>query len=704
MKNFISIILAMLITTFAITDIVTAQPIRRLIRRILESDSSEPYRVGQQSDNQQNESNRSSGESKSSSKSKRLLERTIRTINLIANNGTELKSVIAVSIASFDDYKRVIHTVAEQIRKEHGNTEQPVELDNLLNLYEKFISKHFDSKQPFGLIIQTDGILYYPLIFMPLNADSNVIKQLGNNYAEKLDNGRYAIKTDKFKWPLGNLYVQQHNGWIFIATEFQLDSLPNDPLKLLPKSDETNKLLTAIFDLKNIPQLATRAALTLAEIDAAAKAETVIEKATARLSIGHIRSLAEQAEFIEYAFYYDEKKNDYVIHEIEIASPNTEQAKLMQQRRNITSPFHAFYMPENAVLASHLAVNMTKLQRSQYEIILDEAIGQYLLTAEERKELKSISTKQKSKKLNPNNSNNPDNPDNSNESGKSDQTVENHSAENNYNSNNNNNDANDDINEFLPKFPFDKDRTKDGEFTGKNLVNTQKLEIILRRIAVCYYWGLLGSIRCGQLDTAATWSDDNGVIGAFKITEGEQFTKAFDLMFAEMAKEFPDVYSANVRKDYRQFHGFNLTSVTVKLSDLLKESPIKFFVTENLNRNNGNDGLNILLAVRQDAVCYSIDRAANREKQEKQFETAIEGIEKSLPVYDIFFVFSAYELGKIYAKSGNPNRFKKLKSIASTTSPNAVIQAKTEFTENSKTITIRASALLTPSLWRLKEK
>ncbi|MDR2169719.1 MAG: hypothetical protein LBP59_06225 [Planctomycetaceae bacterium] len=732
-KNLIVVILAMMIS-FVLVDSVTAQPLRRLIRRILDVDETEAYRAGQQP-NEQTKPNQLGREIDD----RRILERAMKTINLFANNGQELKPVVSFSLASFDDYKKTIRTVAEKIRQEHNNNETPVIFDGLLNLYEKFINKHFDSKQPFGLILQTDGILYYPLVFMPLNPNSSIIQQLGNEYVEKINDDRYAIKQDKIKWPLGRLYVQQHNGWIFIATEFQLDSLPDNPSSLLPKLDENVNLLTARFDLANVPKLATRAALTLAEVDAVSKAETTVEKATAKLSIGHIRTLAEQADFLQYDLAYDEKNNNYIIREIEIAKPNTEQAKLLQQRRNNASPFHAFYMPENAILASHLAFNMTKLQSEQYEIILDELIGKHILTTQERQELKSKKIKQKQNKnqnLNQNlnqkitqpdqrdrltellklsqNENNINNDKNDNDKNLSPEKL---AIENNVNNNVDNNIDNniakniDDV--YLPDFPLVGGDVKNE--LGTKLSDRRKLEIMIRRIGVCYYWGLLGSIRSGKFDVATTWSDDYGIIGAFKIAEGERFQNAFDLMFEDMAKEFPDVYTANVRKDYKQVCGFKLTSVTVKLADLIKESPIGFFVTKNnsgKNNNNrvdnggdngGENGINILLAVRGDAVCYSICPAADRKKQERQLEIAIEGTEKKLPVYDVFFVFSAYELGKTYAKSGNPNQFPKLKSIAANASPNAVVQAKTNFDNNSKIITIKASALLTPSIWRLRE-
>jgi hypothetical protein len=157
-----------------------------------------------------------------------------------------------------------------------------------------------------------------------------------------------------------------------------------------------------------------------------------------------------------------------------------------------------------------------------------------------------------------------------------------------------------------------------------------------------------------------------------------------------------------VRKDYRQLHGFKLTRVSVKLADLLRGTggtAAEFFATDKID----NSGVNILLAVRQDAVCYSIRWASDFKKQEQQLEYAIESMNKSLPVYNMFFVFSAYELGKAYANSGNQNQFRRLKSIAANTSPNAIIYATTEFTDNSKLTTIRANAILTPSLWRLRE-
>ncbi|MDR1923682.1 MAG: hypothetical protein LBQ66_04840 [Planctomycetaceae bacterium] len=672
---------------------VSAQPIRRLIRRILDAEKNEPYRVGNENNNNNTDAKKNNkidndllyenDTRNTKGKENRLIERAIKTINLFSNNGQELKPVIVVSLTSFAEFKRVSRTVAEKIRQDRGNQEEPIVLDTFLKIYEEFVNKYFDTKQPFGLILQTDGLLYYPLAFMPLNADSKIFQKLEGGYIEKLEDGRYAIKQDLIRWPLGRLYVQKHNGWVFIATELQLDSLPDNPTQLLPAQKEKNTIFTARFDLTNLPQLSTRAALSLAEIEALSKAETVIEKATTRLSIGQIRSIAEQSDFLEYSFFYDEENNDYVIKQIEIVKQNTEKEKILQQRQNVTSPFHSFYVPENAIFGTHFALHLTQLEKTQYEIILDETIGQHLLTAQERNELKSNKPATQN------------NPTNKNTVSKNNVSGETGIIE----TKNDGLDVSGEL--YLPELKIIEDGDVGGGDVGarEKLSEFRKFEIMLRRIGVCYYWGLLGSIRNGKFDIATTWSDEQGLIGAFKITEGERFQKAFDLTFSQMSKEFPDLYAANVRKDYRQDYGFKLTSVSVKLSELLRSSPIGFLVLDKLR----GDGLSILLAVRGDAVCYSVCDAGDRVEQERRFLDAIAGVEKTLPVYDMFFVFSAYELGKSYAKSGNPNRFTQLKTIAENTSQNARINATTKFTNNSKTLTFRINAILTPSLWRMRD-
>jgi hypothetical protein len=391
---------------------------------------------------------------------------------------------------------------------------------------------------------------------------------------------------------------------------------------LLQGLDKT-ALMAARFDLQNMPALSTRAALTLGEMNAVAQAETEIDKAIARLGIGYMRSLAEQADFLEYTFSYDEKQNDYVFIQKEIVKPNTERAKFMQERRGATSPLHGFYNPNGAILASHFVMSLTQSQRTQLEIILDESIGKHLLNEDER------------------------------------------------------------AGDFVADVPAD-------------LTDVQKFESLFRRIGATYYWGLIGAVRSGKFDGATTWSQEHGILAAYNITNGEQFQRVFDSIFEEMQKDFPGLYAKNVQKDYAESEGFRLTSITFRLGDFIKNPFIQSLTPPNLAARETR----LILGVRDDAVCFAIGQGL---QPEKVLVSAIAETKTTKPVDDVFFVYSAHELGQAFASAGRPDRFVRLKFAAADTNPLARASAYSQFTDTTKTITIRASGLLTPSLWRMRE-
>ena len=363
------------------TETASAQVIRRQLQRIPGVPNEPGYRVGA-----------ALRQEPIIQRDGRALERILNIVGAFtgADADAKFKPVIVVSFASFDEFRRAIDIVARQIRLDKGSSDEPVLLNMALNLYERVVGQGFDTSQPFGIVLQTDGVLFYPIMFTPLNLDSKIGKSLQKEYAERLPDGRYAIRQDVFRWALGRLYVQEHNGWAFIAPETLLNSLPDDPTVLLQGLDRT-ALVAARFDLHHLPALTTRAALTLGEMNALAQAETEIDKAFARLGTGYIRSLAEQADFLEYSFSYDEKQNDYVFVQKEIVKPNTERAKLLQKRRSAESPLTGFYHPDKAIAASHLVMSLTQTQREQWEIILNESIGKHLLLADDKREPATVS-------------------------------------------------------------------------------------------------------------------------------------------------------------------------------------------------------------------------------------------------------------------------------------------------------------------------
>jgi hypothetical protein len=406
--------------------------------------------------------------------------------------------------------------------------------------------------------------------------------------------------------------VQEHNGWVFIAPENLLNSLQDDPTVLLQGLDRT-ALMAARFDLQNLPALSTRAVLSLGEMSAVAQSESEIDKAFARLNIGYIRSLAEQADFLEYTFTYDEEQNDYVFTQTEIVKPNTERARLLQERRYVESSLHGFYHPDGAVLASHIVMSLTQSQREQLEIILNESLGKR-----------------------------------------------------------------------LTETPFD------------DLADEQKFEMLFRRIGLAYYSALIGAVRSGKFDGASTCSQEHGILAAYHIVEGERFQESFNAIFAEIQESFPDWYEKNVQKDYAESEGFRLTSVSFRLGDFVKNPLIRSLTPPNLAARETR----LILGVREDAVCFAIGQ---NQQPEKVLVKAIAETKETQPVSDLFFVYSAYELGQAFASAGRPERFARLKWAAADTNPLARAEAVSEFTDTTKTITIRISGLLTPSIWRMRE-
>ncbi len=709
-KNIGFVLCFAVIFGFAAVETAPGQILRRQLRRIPALQNPGPgYQVGPREPLLQEPLVQGDG---------RFLDRAVGLLGRVTGNSGELKPVAVISLASFEEFKRVMQIVAQEIRLNRGSTEEPAMLNAFLGVYEQIVGQGFDTRQPVGMLLQTDGVLYYPLVFTPMSLDSRIGQSFRRDYVERTPDGRLALRQEVAQWPLGRLYVQQHNGWMFIASETQLNALPDDPTVLLQGLDR-ECLIAARFDLQNLPKLSTRAALSIGEAQAVAKAETELEKAWARLGVGHIRSLAEQADFLEYRVYYDEENNDYIVQQQEIVKPGTERARLLNARRSATSPFHAFYHPDQAILASHTVMNLTQSQREQLEVVIDESIGKHLLTDEERQSLRKTPEPESRRrvqrrrqvvapsdlaaqpaetapKIAPQLTSPTPTPD----------APQDHR---------------DRLAELLSQKPAEQRQenlelldsltqpetnsiplpTKLPEMTlddlpEGNLTDREKLQAILRQIGVCYYWALIGTVRSGNIDGALTISQEHGVLGAYNIVEGKQFRESFDRVFAELSEKFPDVYQGRVYKDFGVWEGFTLSRVSFNLGDFVANSSLKALIpAEWMQRQT-----NLILGVRDDAICFAVGQG---ELPENRLMDAIEGMSQSLPVYDIFFVFSAYEMGRAFAAGGDPNQLRGLKAVAANTNPAARAFAVSEFTDTSKTLTLRISGLLTPSLWNFRE-
>lgn len=647
----------------------------------------------------------------------RFLERAQNLLNLVTNSGKELKPVAVISLASIEEFKRVVQLVANEIRQNKGSDDDAVVLNAMLAVFEKLVGQGFDTKQPIGLILQSDGVLYYPLFFTPLNLEAEMGRTFLEKYTTQLPDGRSVLRKEALNWPLGPLFVKEHNGWVFIASEAQLATLPDDPTAVLQGLDK-NYLLAARFNLQNVPKMTTSAALAFGEMKAVSEAQSELEKAGLRLLIRYIKSIAEQSDLMEYSLAYEEENKEYVFRQKETVKPGTERAKLHEARRHATSMFHGFYHPDGAILASHFVMFLSRQQSEQLEVICDEILGKYLLTEEERLELRpqlaQVQRREQAQKQaattaatsagsegQPKVEDTTDHRDRLAELLAMNSTQEQDETERDQQTSS-----------FQEASSFDSDKPEESvsgqmpdempefvlsEFPEGELDDAMKLETVLRRIGVCYYWGLIGAVRNGAFDAASTVSHEHGILAIYNVVEGERFGESFDAVFAEIATEYPDLYEELIEKDYAECRDFRLTKISFKLSDLIRSEPWKNLIPPVLAEREKTC---IVLGVRSDAVCFSIGK---EDESEEELVAAIAAMEENLPVNDLFFTFSAYYLGQAFAQSGDPNRFVPLKLVAANASPEANAYAYSEFTETERILTLRINALLTPSVWRFRE-
>lgn len=647
----------------------------------------------------------------------RFLERAQNLLNLVTSSGKELKPVAVISLASIEEFKRVFQLVAEEVRRNKGSDDDPVVLNAILAVFEKVVGKGFDTKQPIGLILQSDGVLYYPLFFTPLNLEDEMGRTFLEKYTTELPDGRSVLRKETLNWPLGSLFVKEHNGWVFIASEAQLETLPDDPTAILQGLDK-DYLMAARFNLQNVPKMTTSAVLSFGEMKAVSEAQSELEKAGLRLLIRYIKSIAEQSDFMEYSLAYEEENKEYVFRQKETIKPGTERAKLHEARRNAISNFHGFYHPEGAILASHFVLFLTRHQSEQLEIIFDEILGKHLLTEEERFELRPQLAKVQRRELTKKQAETTitksadsegqekaaeakDHRDRlaellaietTQEQGETeqDQQASSFREASSFDSDKPEEDVPEQIPDEMPEFAL-------SEFPEGKPDDAMQLEIILRRIGACYYWGLIGAIRNGTFDAASTISREHGMIAIYNVVEGERFGESFDAVFAEIAAKYPDLYEKLIEKDYAECRDFRLTKIKFNLSDFVRNEPWKNLIPPTLVER---EKIGIVLGVRNDAVCFAIGK---EDEPEEDLIVAIAAMEDNLPVNDLFFTFSAYSLGQAFAQSGDPNRFVPLKLVAANESPDANAYAYSEFTETERILTLRINALLTPSIWRFRE-
>jgi hypothetical protein len=110
-----------------------------------------------------------------------------------------------------------------------------------------------DKTKPWGLIVQTDGAGFLPVVCIPVVKPDDLIEVATNFGAEKKAAGggvqELAFANGK------SIYVKVENGWAFVAqSSGTLEQLPEDPQSILAKQ-AAGYLLTVHVSVKDVPEM-----------------------------------------------------------------------------------------------------------------------------------------------------------------------------------------------------------------------------------------------------------------------------------------------------------------------------------------------------------------------------------------------------------------------------------------------------------------
>ena len=558
-----------------------------------------------------------------------LGQRLAGALQMFAEGGKELRPFLVASLTSYDDFKASVLTMAEQNRAPHGGAE-PVRLQRVLELYESLIAVGLDTSQPIGAILLTDGLRLFPIFFSPVDVENRQIAGfLKNGLIVDMPDGRRMLNTERFRWPFGNLYMVERNGWLFVAMEEQLAALPNDPTPLL-QGLEKKHLLALKFDFTHMPPLVTNIGLTMNEMSQLNKATDDVERAGIRIQSEFLRTASQQCDGLLLAVDYEPEGNDLVFRMVEEIKPETARDRRRQLRAAASSPLHGFYRPEGAVAAMHLFTALTPLQQSQLRVIAEGTVGKTLADALEAKSTEAV----------------------------------------------------------------------DPEAPPSPAPPTGRLEMFTCGTLRIYYETLLAAIDAGLVDLAFTFSQEQGLIAAFHVTDTQGIAATLEAHFADFADRYPESYERNVKYRYGELDGFQFTSVRVDLQEIAA-TPAGALLNGLGNAFAEKRDIHFLFAVRDETLCLAVGR---EDWAEQRLSAAIVGMREEQPVPADFFVYSGYELGNLIANLGHPDRLAAFKVFAASGDPRARIVGTLINQTPTSDLAFRVNGMMIPSLWKIGER
>ncbi len=147
--------------------------------------------------------------------------------------------------------------------------------------------------------------------------------------------------------------------------------------------------------------------------------------------------------------------------------------------------------------------------------------------------------------------------------------------------------------------------------------------------------GLLGSLQQPTFDAALLQSNQGVVLGAVGLPEDHQIGEALNALAPELG--------SNTRIDYETFEGYSLSSAEIPAEAVSFDERTSLLL--------GGGPLKIVLALKNDALCFAYGNAQNAESLLK---SRITGSPEAVSVPQPIFFHSLFEESAFLKKSGKP--------------------------------------------------
>jgi hypothetical protein len=160
-------------------------------------------------------------------------------------------SMKPVAIVAGEGYDALMSDIGF-VGKLTDNPDQAQQVDGLLKLFTQGQGvKGLDTKRPWGLVVNTDGVQFQPVAFLPVVSLKQLLASLGPVIGDAKANGDVLEVRKNNR----SLFLKEAGGWAFVAQSPDgLQNLPKDPAGLIGKLADKYDLAVQI-KVQNIPEM-----------------------------------------------------------------------------------------------------------------------------------------------------------------------------------------------------------------------------------------------------------------------------------------------------------------------------------------------------------------------------------------------------------------------------------------------------------------